>query len=320
MAGCSSTDYNILQCIPSIKPFVLLSRHGWLSCIVPVRYDQTPFRDLGMRIVSSAVNAANFAHKWRNPQSQLFPSYSEYEANKYRKYVQMEIDEELSEAGTLTIRPKYPIMRYHTPILLLRQGRYFDSQTMIGISPLPLQCENLKWRTLEPWQIRKVVTMFGAEGDVRERWKLSERERVRNQLGLIQIPIKEKKDNNKKLNSKHQQNRTQEQKQNLIKLLKEIRNKEEEEEDVKKRYNQLRSDIIETNSQFNEQSNQPSSIQQPLTIPLLKSKAKLLSTQIYPEITSSNTELTINQPTLIHLQEQMSPQYQTKNEILTRLS
>ncbi|KAA6397569.1 MAG: hypothetical protein EZS28_006907, partial [Streblomastix strix] len=141
MSACSSTDYNMLQCIPSIKPFVLLSRLGWLSCIVPVRYDQLPFRDLGMRTFSSAVSAANFGNRWINPQAQLFPSYDEYEGIQYRKYVQMEIDEELAETGSLSIIPQYSVMRYHIPVYPLRIGKFYDSQILYGISPHPIQAE-----------------------------------------------------------------------------------------------------------------------------------------------------------------------------------
>ncbi|KAA6308972.1 MAG: hypothetical protein EZS28_056591, partial [Streblomastix strix] len=47
-------NYNILQSLPEVKPFVLLSRRGWCACAVPVRYDQIPFRDIEMRISSAA--------------------------------------------------------------------------------------------------------------------------------------------------------------------------------------------------------------------------------------------------------------------------
>ncbi|KAA6384354.1 MAG: hypothetical protein EZS28_020120 [Streblomastix strix] len=317
MSGCSSTDYNILQCIPSIKPFVLLSRHGQISCGIPVRYDQLPFRDLGMRTFSSAVSAANFGNRWINPQAQLFPSYDEYEGIQYRKYVQMEIDEELAESGTLSIIPQYSVMRYHIPVYPLRIGKFYDSQILYGISPHPIQAENYQWRTLEPWQIRKTVTMMGVEQDVRQRWKLSERERIRNLLGLAQNSDDEEKD--QQLNATLISNKTKEQKQQLIKLLKEIRNNDHEE-DVKKRFNQLRSDLIDTNMIFNESNNQNFKTDSQTQISLLKGKVKSLSTYIYPEITTSNTELTIHQPTMVHLQEQMSQQYQKKNDILLYLT
>lgn len=79
----------------------------------------------------------------------------------------MEIEEELNESGTLTTTPQYPVMRYHTPVFPLRFGKFFDAQLLGGFSPLPIMAENLRWKTLEPWSIRKVVTMMGVEGDVK---------------------------------------------------------------------------------------------------------------------------------------------------------
>lgn len=150
-----------------MKPFVLLSHHGWCACAIPVRYDQTPYRDLGLRTFSSVVNSINCGDWWRNPQASLFPSYDEFEGATYRKYVQMEIEEELAETGTLSIVPQHSVLRYHTPVFPLRFGKFFDSEIILGISPHPLILENFRWRTLQPWQIRKAITMMGVEEDVR---------------------------------------------------------------------------------------------------------------------------------------------------------
>ncbi|KAA6400783.1 MAG: hypothetical protein EZS28_003687 [Streblomastix strix] len=328
MSACSSTDYSSMQCLPAVKPFVLLSQHGCISCSVPVRYDQTPYRDLGMRTFSSSVSAVNCRQVWTNPQAKIFPHYDEFEANKYRKYVQMEIEEELAESGTLATAPQHSVMRYHAPIFPLRFGRYQNTQILYGISPHPLQCENFRWKTLEPFQIRKAITMMGVEGDVRQRWKLSERERVRKLLNLQQSPVEEKEqiqifqyEKEKDQLQKHlfKQHENEERKKNLINLLKEIRNKEQDDE-VKKRFNQLQLDINEANSYPNNISDQSSTIISTPQMSFLKGRVKSLSTYIYPEITTSNTELTIHQPTMIQLQEQMSPQFQKKNEILKTLT
>ncbi|KAA6375987.1 MAG: hypothetical protein EZS28_028486 [Streblomastix strix] len=119
-SSCSSTPYSIMQCLPEIRPFVLLSQNGQCQCAIPVRYDQTPFRDLGLRSYSSISSAMNFGHVWRNPQSQLFPDYDEFEGNTFRKFVLMEIEEELSETGTLMKIPQHSVMRYHIPVFPLR--------------------------------------------------------------------------------------------------------------------------------------------------------------------------------------------------------
>lgn len=77
-----------------------------------------------MRTFSSSVSAVNCRQVWTNPQAKIFPHYDEFEANKYRKYVQMEIEEELAESGTLATAPQHSVMRYHAPIFPLRFGRY----------------------------------------------------------------------------------------------------------------------------------------------------------------------------------------------------
>ncbi|KAA6399512.1 MAG: hypothetical protein EZS28_004956 [Streblomastix strix] len=210
-----------------IEPFVILTHRGWCACAVPVRYDQTPYRDLGMRNFSSALSAMNCGNLWVNPQAQFLPCYDEFEQNLFRKYVHMEIEEELSESGTISVIPQRPIMRYHTPVFPLRFSRYFDSEILIGISPHPLQCENYLCKTLSPFQIRKVVTMMGFEGDVRHRWKLSERERVRKLLNISDTADEEKEQEQIIL---YNSAKTKEQKQNLIKLYREIRDKEQEDE------------------------------------------------------------------------------------------
>ncbi|KAA6382968.1 MAG: hypothetical protein EZS28_021507 [Streblomastix strix] len=316
MSACTSTDYNMLQCMPETKPFVLLSRYGYCRCAVPVRYDQIQFRDLGMRTFSSVTSATNFGHRWTSPQTQFFPLYDEYEGNAYRKYVQMEIEEELGENGTLPLVPLHPILRYHIPVYPLRFGKFINAQMLFGSSQLPLQAENLKWKTLEPWQIRKAVTMMGAEGDVRQRWQLSERQRVRKQLSL-QSADDENSDQNQICVLNQQEK--DEQKKNQILLLKEIRNKEHEDETIK-RFNQLQFDVKEINQQLNDTSDQTFKIISQPQLSLLKRKVKLLATNIYPEITPSNVELTIHQPTIMQLQEQTSPQYQKQNIVLNTLS
>ncbi|KAA6400565.1 MAG: hypothetical protein EZS28_003902 [Streblomastix strix] len=151
MSSCSYTPYNIMQCLPELRPFVLLSRNGQLQCAIPVRYDQTPFRDLGLRSFSSAASAMNFGHSWINPQSQLFPDYDEFEGNAFRTYVQMENEEELTETGTLMMIPPHPVMRYHIPAYPLRFGRFINSEVIYGLSPNPIQAENARWRILQPW-------------------------------------------------------------------------------------------------------------------------------------------------------------------------
>ncbi|KAA6385798.1 MAG: hypothetical protein EZS28_018677 [Streblomastix strix] len=233
MASCSSTSFNILQCMPTVRPFVIISRGGLCKCAIPARYDQTPYRDLGLRTFSSAASMMNFGNCWINPQSQLFPDYDKYEYDSFRKYVQMEIEEEITETGTLAVIPPYPVMRYHMPVFPLRFGRYKDAEVMYGISSYPILAENTRWRTLEPWQIRKVVTMMGVESDVRQRWKLSERERIRIKLKLQ----------------------------------------------------------VQNDGKQNKQQN-----------------------------FGGHTELTVNQPSIVFLQEQTSPQFQKKSDVLLRLT
>jgi hypothetical protein len=53
------------------------------------------------------------------------------------------------------------------PVFPLRFGRIVDTSVNFGLSPEPLILENLIWRNLVPWKIRKAVTMMGAESDLR---------------------------------------------------------------------------------------------------------------------------------------------------------
>ncbi|KAA6366355.1 MAG: hypothetical protein EZS28_038118 [Streblomastix strix] len=122
MSSCSYTPYDMMQCLPELRPFVLLSQSGLVQCAIPIRYDQTPFRDLGLRTFCSALSSASFGRAWNNPQSQLFPAYDEFEQSAFRTYVQMEIEEELAETGTLMMIPSHPVMRYHIPVYPFRIG------------------------------------------------------------------------------------------------------------------------------------------------------------------------------------------------------
>ncbi|KAA6402726.1 MAG: hypothetical protein EZS28_001749 [Streblomastix strix] len=313
ISSCCVTDYDFLQTLPEIKPFVLLSRRGWFASAVPIRYDQTPYRDLGMRTFSSAASLMSFGHSWINSQAQLFQDYDIFEGDAFRTYVQMEIEEELAETGTLMMIPSHPVMRYHTPIFPMRFGRFYNSEMLLGISPHPLQFENLRWRTLEPWQIRKVISLMGAEGDVRQRWKLSERERVRTQLNLPRPPDEEKA---KQQITIFRQQEMEEQKKNIILMLKKFGNQEDEEKEKSKQLliDEKDEKISTTTSTIQSKSNTQTSMNS------YKSNINSMQSYIFPEVTGGHTELTIHQPTMSFLQEQMHPQYRRKNTILLTLT
>ncbi|KAA6360841.1 MAG: hypothetical protein EZS28_043632 [Streblomastix strix] len=178
-----------MQSLPEIRPFVLISQNGQCQCAIPVRYDQTPFRDLGLRSYSSISSAMNFGHVWRNPQSQLFPDYDEFEGNTFRKFVEMEIEEELSETGTLTKIPQHSVMRYHIPVFPLRFGRFFNSSIMFGISPSPIMSECLRYRTLQPFQLRKVISMMAVENDIHPQFRKQNDVLLRLSNDAIEHPI-----------------------------------------------------------------------------------------------------------------------------------
>ncbi|KAA6388963.1 MAG: hypothetical protein EZS28_015510 [Streblomastix strix] len=307
MADHTYTSYDIMSCLPELNPFILLSRRGQCSCTIPVRYDQMPFIDLGQRAFSSAVSAMNFGHVWNNPQTKLFPDYDEYEIESFQKYVSMEIEEELAQTGNLSIIPPHPVMRYHYPVYPLRFGRYIDQSVNFGLSPHPLITENLQWRNLEPWQIRKAIAMMGIESDVRQRWVLSERDRVRK---LLNLSVPSELIENQHFPIQEQQDMKVEN-QNLIKMFKEIRIYDNEDEN-KEISSQQQLDEKEQKLSSSKKSDQISQSQ----ISLLKNKINSRPSYINPMITTGNTELTIYQHSLSILQEQISPQFQKKNEIL----
>ncbi|KAA6376514.1 MAG: hypothetical protein EZS28_027958 [Streblomastix strix] len=313
ISQCTITDYDILQSLPEIKPFVLLSRRGCVSSAVPVRYDQIPFRDIEMRI-SSAASLISFGESWINSQAQLFQDYDIFERNAFQSYIQMEIEEELAETGTLMMIPFHPVMRYHTPAYPMRFGRHFDSQMLLGISPHPLQFENLKWRTFEPWQLRKIISLMCAAGDIRQRWKLSEREKVRIQLNLPRPPDEEKA---KQQIAIFRQQQLEEQKKNLIIMLKKFWNEEDEEKEKSKQLpvDEKDEEIASTStSTIQSKSNTQQSMNP------YKSTINSMQSYMFPEVTGKHTELTIHQPTMNFLQEYMHPQYRRKNTVLLTLT
>ncbi|KAA6393021.1 MAG: hypothetical protein EZS28_011450 [Streblomastix strix] len=313
ISQCTITDYNILQSLPEVKPFVLLSHRGWCACAVPVRYDQIPFRDIEMRI-SSAASLISFGQSWINQQAQLFQDYDIFERNSFHSYIQMEIEEELEETGTLMMIPFHPVMRYHTPVYPIRFGRYFDTQMLYGISPNPLQAENLRWRTFEPWQLRKVISLMGAEGDVRQRWKLSEREKVRTQLNLPRPPDEEKA---KQQIAIFRQQQIEEQKKKIILMFKKF-GKEEDEKKEKNKQLLVDENDKEIASASTSTIQSKSNAQQSMNP--YKSNINSMQLYIFPEVTGGHTELTIHQPTMSFLQEYMHPQYRRKNSVLLTLT
>ncbi|KAA6400049.1 MAG: hypothetical protein EZS28_004421 [Streblomastix strix] len=188
MSTHALTPINAMQILPEIPSFVMLSKSGWCARSVPFRYEQLPLRDLSMMTDTLLQLQQNFGNIWIDNQIKLIQDYNSFEEKNWRKYVMSEIRNELEETGTLMLIPKHPIMHYVQPIFPAKNGRFIDGDLVFGLSPLPLTAEFLQARTMDPWQLRKSMTLLAAEDDIRRRWRLSERDRIRKILKLSPPP------------------------------------------------------------------------------------------------------------------------------------
>ncbi|KAA6385392.1 MAG: hypothetical protein EZS28_019081 [Streblomastix strix] len=184
----------------------------------------------------------------------------------------MEIEEELAETGTLANIPQNSTMQNHQQDIPLR---FIDSEIMFGISPHPLQSENYQCKTLESWQINNTIALMDAENNDRQRWRIDEREKVRNQLNIQkQLDQQEKVNDQSTIQSK------------IGKIEEQIKNATKEIDNI-----DMKDSIQTTKLSTIDFQRDDNSIQK----------------YLYHQFKGSKTQITTYQPVMTFLQDQITP-------------
>ncbi|KAA6392167.1 MAG: hypothetical protein EZS28_012302, partial [Streblomastix strix] len=334
MSTHAITPINAMQILPEIPSFVMIQKSGLCQRSVPMRYEQLPLRDLSVMTGNLLQSQQNFGNIWIDNQIKLIQDYNSFEEQNWRKYVKKEIKNEIEEIGTLMLIPPHPIMHYVQPIFPVQKGRFIDGDLFLGLTPLPQTGEYMQARTVEPWQLRKCMALLAAESDIRRRWRLSERDRIRKQLNLPPPPDTEEAD------SILIDRRKMKEREMLInsaiaseQLIRETQHAQYINEHKNNQFDKEASDLIQKRSIFGDKSLHNESFINSFTsvftqyskfrsYPMSSPPAFLEHTrsQLSPDFINLELGLVMRQPFFNSLIQTMQPEFRGANAVLTSIA
>ncbi|KAA6363872.1 MAG: hypothetical protein EZS28_040601, partial [Streblomastix strix] len=134
--------------LPPVPSFIVFSRSGAVLRSVPSNYDQVPINTIFIALHVFFMNGMNFGDVWKLPQSKVFSEYYRVEEQTFRLTVIEKAIREYVSTGKIARRPPFAFSDYLPPLYALWNSRFLESQTLFGISPLPVASDSTSWKIL----------------------------------------------------------------------------------------------------------------------------------------------------------------------------
>ncbi|KAA6390807.1 MAG: hypothetical protein EZS28_013666 [Streblomastix strix] len=178
----SLTPKGQMSNFPEIPSFMILSRQGYFARAIPNIYDYFPLKDIMLAAHILAILDMNFGDIWKHRQTELFKNYLKYQEKCFNFYVIEEAMKEWAATGIIARRPPVPMSNYLSPAYSLKGGRYFEGQTLFGISPLPVTAEWTHWKVLHYQNMKATIARLATYMRNFDQRRLITREFIRRIL------------------------------------------------------------------------------------------------------------------------------------------
>ncbi|KAA6371895.1 MAG: hypothetical protein EZS28_032577, partial [Streblomastix strix] len=137
-----------MQNLPPIPSFIIIGKSGTIIRSIPSIYDEVPIKDIFLAMHIYSILDQNFGDAWKQPQIQIFNDYWRIEEQTFRITTIERAIREYISTGRIARRPPFPVSDYLPPNYGIKDGRYFESQSIFGISPHPISSDSTNMKVL----------------------------------------------------------------------------------------------------------------------------------------------------------------------------
>ncbi|KAA6364638.1 MAG: hypothetical protein EZS28_039835, partial [Streblomastix strix] len=149
-----------LQNLPSIPSFALFSSSGQVIRAIPTFFDRIPIKDQFLSIDLLQMQDMNFGEIWKKNRNKIINDYRNVEENAFRLTIIEQALREFIVTGRIARRPPLPLTDYLPPIYGIRSGRYFESTSIFGISPIPISAEATNLKNINFQNVMTAIQQF----------------------------------------------------------------------------------------------------------------------------------------------------------------